>query len=607
MCGILGTINKDFDSEVLNLISHRGPDSSGIQSFEIGNNKVTFAQTRLAIVDLSEAGKQPMLSEDNKYAIVFNGEIYNHSELRKELSNINFRGYSDTETLLYYLITHGEKGIKNLNGIFAFAFLDIEHGKMIIARDHFGVKPLYFFKSGNKFAFSSEIKPLLRFTDKKIDKNALATLLRLRYVPSPHTIYQDIKKVIPGHYAVINLKNAEIKIEQLPFIEKVTETINIPFEEAVAEYGKKLENAVQRQLMSDVEVGIFLSGGIDSAVVAIIASNYYDKGKIKAFTIGFDGEYNEDEINDASHTAKILGLEHIYKKITFQNFLDTLDKTTGIVEEPLATTSVIPLYYLAGMTSEYVKVVLTGQGADEPLGGYARYKGELLRDKYPAYLFKLLPLFIKISGTKNEQLLRSAYALSEKNDIKRFAKIYSVFKPQEIYKLTGIEEKLSEETISYMYNVLGLYRKKYGVEKMMSLDMRMNLADDLLIYTDKLTMHYSLEARVPMLDLELTNFIESLPYKYRVSGKQTKIIHKEYARKILPDEIINRPKKGFQSPTNTWFKQYNNKIKELLLSQSSFTEMFDKNEVETILNQHVQGYNREKQIFLLLSIFYFLK
>lgn len=607
MCGILGTINKDFDSEVLNLISHRGPDSSGIQSFEIGNNKVTFAQTRLAIVDLSEAGKQPMLSEDNKYAIVFNGEIYNHSELRKELSNINFRGYSDTETLLYYLITHGEKGIKNLNGIFAFAFLDIEHGKMIIARDHFGVKPLYFFKSGNKFAFSSEIKPLLRFTDKKIDKNALATLLRLRYVPSPHTIYQDIKKVIPGHYAVINLKNAEIKIEQLPFIEKVTETINIPFEEAVAEYGKKLENAVQRQLMSDVEVGIFLSGGIDSAVVAKIASNYYDKGKIKAFTIGFDGEYNEDEINDASHTAKILGLEHIYKKITFQNFLDTLEKTTGIVEEPLATTSVIPLYYLAGMTSEYVKVVLTGQGADEPLGGYARYKGELLRDKYPAYLFKLLPLFIKISGTKNEQLLRSAYALSEKNDIKRFAKIYSVFKPQEIYKLTGIEEKLSEETISYMYNVLGLDRKKYGVEKMMSLDMRMNLADDLLIYTDKLTMHHSLEARVPMLDLELTNFIESLPYKYRVSGKQTKIIHKEYARKILPDEIINRPKKGFQSPTNTWFKQYNNKIKELLLSQSSFTEMFDKNEVETILNQHVQGYNREKQIFLLLSIFYFLK
>ena len=605
MCGILGTINKTFNQDTLNLIGHRGPDASGIEQFNFENNKIILAQTRLAIVDLSDAGAQPMISACGNYAITFNGEIYNHLDLRKKLQEINFKGHSDTETILYYLIKFGIEGVKDFNGIFGFSFLDIKNKKQYIVRDHFGVKPVYYYFNDNELIFASEIRPIKQLIDTELNKDNLSTLLRLRYIPSPNTLYNNIKKIKPGHFLEINLSEKEIIVTEKSFVQKLPKTISLSTHETLTQYGTYLEQAVKRQLMSDVEVGILLSGGIDSAVVAAIAQKYSTK-PLKAFTIGFEGLYNEDEIAEAKETADLLGLEHFTKKISFKNFLDIFKETTRIIEEPLATTSVIPMYYLAQLASEQVKVVLTGQGADEPLGGYQRYQGEIISEKIPRSLIKTGGKIINKFGVKSEKFIRAANSLGEKDDVKRFLNVYSVFTQPEIQTLLNIKETQAENQIAYFYNLLNCRSKKHSVERMMAIDTRMNLADDLLLYTDKITMNFALECRVPMLDIELVKYIESLPYSERVLRGKTKIIHKEYAKKILPEQIINRPKKGFQSPTQTWFRQYNSEIKELLLSSELFTEIFNNEAVNEILNQHLQGYNREKQIFLLLSIYYWL-
>jgi len=606
MCGILGTINKAFNQETLELISHRGPDSSGIENFEIDNYNIILGHTRLSIVDLSEAGHQPMISNCGNYAITFNGEIYNHEDLRKKLPETKFKGHSDTETILYYLIKYGITAVKDFNGIFGFSFIDLQNKKQYIVRDHFGVKPVYYSYSNNELIFSSEIRPIKHLIDTNIEKENAATLLRLRYLPSPLTLYDKIKKIKPAHYLEINLSKEVLQITEKSFVKALPKTINISKTNAITQYGKYIDNAIKRQLMSDVEVGILLSGGIDSAVVAAIAQKYSSK-PLKAFTIGFEGQYNEDEIDDAKETAEILGLEHYFTKITFSYFLDIFKETTRIIEEPLATTSVIPMYYLAKLASKYVKVVLTGQGADEPLGGYQRYQGEIISKNLPRPLIKVGGNIVNKLGLKSEKIKRAANSLGEKDDIRRFLNVYSVFTPNEINNLLNIKEKQAEKQIKYYYDTLNCKSKSHSVERMMAIDTRMNLSDDLLLYTDKITMNFALECRVPMLDIELINFIESLPYNLRVLRGKTKIVHKEYAKQLLPEQIINRKKKGFQSPTNIWFKEYNSEISDLLLNNDVFIDIFNKNEVKKILNQHLQGYNREKQIFLLLGIYFWIE
>jgi len=605
MCGILGVINSQLDNTKLNLIAHRGPDSYGINSFKVNTHNLIFGHRRLAIVDLSQTGHQPMMSDCKDYVLIFNGEIYNHLDLRKKIKNKKFKGNSDTETILYYLIEFGIESVKDFNGIYAFSFLDVKKQKMHIVRDQFGVKPIYYSSNNNEFIFASEIRPILNKENGVIDKNNLATLLRLRYLPSPLTLHKSIKKLKPGHFLTIDLENKEFTILEKSFIQKLPKTIYPSKEKALFEYSSYIDQAIKRQLMSDVEVGILLSGGVDSAVVAAIAQKHSTQ-KLKAFTIGFEGMYEEDEINDAKETANILGLDHYTTKINFTNFLSIFKETTRIIEEPLATTSIIPMYYLSKLASKYVKVVLTGQGADEPLGGYQRYQGELISQKYPKSLFKAGKILVDNLHLKDERIIRAVNSLGEKDDVKRFLNIYTIFNQIEIKKLLNLNDTKSLELISYYYKALNCEEKDNSVERMMAIDVRMNLSDDLLLYTDKITMNFGLECRVPMLDLNLINYIESLPSNYRVLRKQTKIIHKHFANTILPQEIINRKKKGFQSPTNFWFKKHNNQIKEMLSSSSSFTKLFNINEVNIILNQHLKGYNKEKQIFLLLSVYYWL-
>lgn len=609
MCGILGSVNLSFDNSVLDLIKHRGPDDSGIEEIIVNSNIVKFGQRRLSIVDLSPAGHQPMFTECGNYMIILNGEIYNHLELRKKLpKEINFKGHSDTETILYYLEKFGINGIRDFNGIFAFAFLDRIRNKLFLVRDPIGVKPLYYSEGeNNDLVFSSEIRPIKILKTKiNLNNEALASLLRLRYNPSPDTLYRQIKKILPGHYCEIDLNIGNLVLNHYPFIDELPKTINLSHN-VVEQYGQKLEEAVKRQLLSDVEVGILLSGGIDSALVAAFAKKHY-KGKLKAFTIGFQGDYSEDEIEEAAETAEILGLDHSFKKISFTDFLNIIKKCTLIVEEPLATTSIIPMYFLAEMASKKVKVVLTGQGADEPLGGYTRYKSELIRYMIPGLFRKSLKPIIKLINVHNENISRGVNSLGIENEIERFLAVWEVFSIEEIEKLITVTDRQSSLKISYWYNLLNCGKKKHPVERMMALDTRLNLADDLLNYTDKITMNFALECRVPMLDLELVNFIESLPYNLKLNIRKGKIIHKQFASEILPDSIINRKKKGFLSPTNNWFKNEAEVIQEMLLSGgTNFSKLFKQTYVAEIIRQHKNGFNKDKQIFLLLSIYFWLE
>lgn len=609
MCGILGSINRVFNEKELDLIQHRGPDDFGIENYSVNSNIIVFGQRRLSIIDLSPAGHQPMNSICNDYSIIFNGEIYNHLELREKLpATIKYKGHSDTETILYYLKEFGIDGIKDFNGIFAIAFLDKKKNKLFLSRDPFGVKPLYYYQDENSLIFSSEIRPIKSMIGSKtLNNKALASLLRLRYNASPDTLYSNINKLLPGHCCEIDLDEKKLHpihsfyAKKLP-VEKKESDVSL-----IHQYGIELEKAVKRQLISDVEVGILLSGGIDSAVVAALAKKHY-KGRLKAFTIGFEGQFEEDEIKDAQVTAELLGIEHHVKKITFSDFLELIEECTKIVEEPLATTSMIPMYYLSKLASEKVKVVLTGQGADEPLGGYTRYKSEIVRQKIPGIITKLILPIVKILKIKNEKLLRGANSLAISDELNRFLAVYEIFSTDEIKKLISVEDSLSRTRINYFYDILNCKSKKQPVERMMAIDSRMNLADDLLNYTDKITMNFSMECRVPMLDIELIDFIESIPLHLKVNYNQGKLIHKEFAKTILPSEIINRPKKGFKSPTKVWFEKESEKLKDILLTPNSeFSKVFNQSYVSEIIMQHQKGYNKEKQIFLLLSIYYWLK
>ena len=587
------------------MIKHRGPDAGGITTFAIGGHCVCLGHRRLSIVDLSPAGAQPMVGQSNDCCIVFNGEVYNHNVIKEQLSFDKFKGHSDTETILYAIKEFGPTIVADFNGIFAFAFLDFTLKKLYLARDPFGVKPLYYWYSKGRFVFSSEIKPILGLVGTSLSSENLAELLRMRYLPAPDTILSGIHKIRPGHLLEIDLSENNIKILHRSYVKPISNKINLSYREAIEEYGRLFAQAVKRQLMADVEVGMLLSGGIDSALVAYMAQKRLPY-KMKAFTIGYEGKDNSDEILDAAETSKILGLEHRFIRINYDDFFGFLKKGISIVEEPLATTSLIPMFYLSQLAASELKVVLTGQGADEPLGGYGRYQGELLINLLPSGGLAILANMLLKIGIKNDSFRRGLCTCRETDTIKRFLGAYTVFNQSEIKGLTGIEDTKSEQRIRYFYDLLFSDLQMTSVEKMMSLDMRMNLADDLLLYTDKITMSHSLECRVPILDLDLVRFIESLPAKYRIKLRQGKVIHKKFANTVLPDKIGKRKKKGFQSPTKKWFKVENN-LKDVLLEKNSkFATYFDLRAVDKIILQHQQGYNRERHLFLLLSIKYWM-
>lgn len=614
MCGILGSVNFDNTSEYLNLIQHRGPDASGIQSYLIGEHAVSLLHRRLSIVDLSEAGNQPMPTCDNKAHIIFNGEIYNHLELKSKLSNVSFKGHSDTETIVNYLRHYPIlESLSHLNGIFAIAYLDVQKKQLFLARDRFGVKPLYYYFDGNRLLFASEIRPIKSYLKSEINKGVAFTTLRMRYSPSPLTIYNEIKKVEPGQLLTFDLSEDEIKVNKDYFVkEERLGTRKDEFNKLVNIYGDLFEKAVERQLMADVEIGILLSGGVDSALVAAIAQKRTHK-KIKGFTIGFEGDHKElDEISYARNTADILGLDHYEQKISFPNFLTSIKQIVQIVEEPIATTSIIPMYFLSQLAGSQVKVVLSGQGADEPLGGYNKYRALPYLEKARNFK-KLSPALDKIDFVyKNkEHLRRFLKAIQPKDKVSSWIEYSAISSLNDVTNLIN-SKNLSQGLIEIQHNqtLIGDIWKNRTPQKsnlkdlFLYYDLRTSLADDLLMYTDKITMNFGLECRVPILDNDLIAFIESLNSRYKYNSTKGKIIHKVFAEEYLPSSIINRKKIGFKSPTESWFRENIDELENIFLDNPDFLNLFNSNKVRELLNRHKKGENLEKQIFLLLSLNY---
>lgn len=611
MCGILGTINFKFTTASLDSISHRGPDGYGKKEFDINGHQVTLAHRRLSIVDVSENGAQPMASGDGNSFITFNGEIYNHADLKPKMSYNSFRGHSDTETLVNFFNEHDPGTHLNLlNGIFGFALLDQKNRILYLTRDRFGVKPVYYYFKNNQLVFSSEIRPFGHYIPMQYNRDNVMEGLKMRYVGAPDTIYSDIKKVEPGQVIRFDLSKEKIGIEKKYYVSTpAMGSRKQEFQKLIKEYGDLFEQAVERQLMSDVEIGVLLSGGIDSALVAAVAKNKSEK-PLKTFTVGFEeGLFESDEIGMAQETASTLGIENIHVRTGFEDFIGDLKKIIRIVEEPIATNSIIPMYSLSKLTSQHVKVVLSGQGADEPLYGYRKYKGLIFLKHLEKFGF--LRKGLQLTGMKKmrkEEIRRFYEAAVEKDMLVAYREYNSISSGDEIRKLLNKEGL--EETVSVLNKKNVLFKEKWSPRLPSSkaiisfpyLDLRNSLADDLLMYTDKLMMHFSVECRVPILDNDLIDFIESLHHSYKLSFSKGKIIHKKFAEEYLPASIINRKKIGFATPASKWYKTHHQVIEDMICSNKEMQKIFNTDAIKDILNSHAENENAEKQILFLLSL-----
>jgi len=602
MCGILGTIGIDISKATLDTLSHRGPDSSGNERIQCGSKTVNLAHTRLSILDLSPAGHQPMRSRDGRWWIAFNGEIYNHVELRSSLAT-TFRGHSDTETLLELIAARGvENATLLLNGMFAFAAIDTHLNKLYLVRDPLGVKPLYFHATDNgNFAFASELRTLrqLKLTT-GVDTAALRQFLTLRYTPSPSTLWQNIRRLPPGNILTVDIETGAHRLHC--YIQPMREQFAGSLDDAIEAYHNVLFSAVKRQLLSDVPVGLLLSGGIDSALIAVAAK--VQGVELPCYTVGFGKSHPECEIEDARQTAQILGLPFHSIEITPADLQAALPAIARSVEEPLGTTSIMAMWYLVSHARKDVTVALTGQGSDEPWGGYFRYQVELLREQLPwPALWRATEKLSARWHTKPESLERGLHALAASSPVQRVVEACSLFNAYERTLLIGDDDDGgTSNQIQQWLTLLDPDGQSSGAERMMRLDARMNLADDLLLYGDKISMAVSLETRVPMLDLELVRFVESLPLPYRVKLRQTKVVHKKMAERYLPPEIVYRQKKGFQVPFGDWSRgQWRKWIEELLLN--GLEGILNKAGVEKLWHEHLNKKpDRSRQIFALLML-----
>lgn len=610
MCGIFGStqsLDANMHEQVATCIHHRGPDSWGVEQFSTPDYQLTMLHTRLAIQDLSPLGHQPMVSRNKRWWVTFNGEIYNHYDLRANL-DVEFKSTSDTETLVEHIARFGvDDTARKLNGIFGFFAYDSETGTGYLVRDQFGIKPVYYISDGQAFSFSSEIKPLLLVKPeaRQMNTDALDTFLSLRYCPASDTLLTGIKRLAPGHYAKIQLSSGSFT--EHCYIQPTTQRFSGSLGDAVQGYHDHLSQAVKRQLLSDVPVGVLLSGGIDSAVIAAMAREHVDD--LAGYTVGFGGEHQECEIDDAKDTADVLNMGHHYVTVTPDDLIESLPKIIAQVEEPLGTTSIMPMWYLTEKAKQDVTVVLTGQGNDEPWGGYRRYQIELLLDRAP---FLKSGVFRGLSGFSekfnNEAARRGLRCLGLNKADERFFQAYALFSDAERrllmpgYSGSG---KQSLRAINQWLDWLGDNGSLSDAERMMRLDTRMNLADDLLLYGDKISMAYALEARVPMLDTELVDFIESLPLQYRTSLRETKIAHRAMAKAYLPERIINRPKKGFQVPFGDWSKNRWRDFMEANLMDPNLKlyQHIDHGGVKVLWERHLRSSpDLSKQIFALLAL-----
>lgn len=607
MCGINGVAAKNKDiHQVNNLLEtmnakifHRGPDEDGFFVEDVDDNlTVGLAMRRLSIIDLS-SGKQPIFSADKQKVIVFNGEIYNYRELKKDLvdTGIEFKTNSDTEVILKLYEKYGEASFKMLDGMFAFSILDKDKNKLYITRDFFGEKPLYYFSDNNTFIWGSELKSLITAIPKKteISKTGLNLFFQLTYIPAPYTIYENIHKLEANHFIELNIKTFSLEINKISEHTINSKKLNIGFDEAKLKVRSLVEESVNSRSVADVPIGTFLSGGVDSSIVTWCLAKNVDQ-KINTFSIGFEKKVY-DETDRSQIIAKLVNSNHYEFIIGEKEFENNLNDILMNFDEPFADSSALPSFLVAQKTSQHVKVALTGDGGDEVFGGYNKYLIGKINEKYtgivPEKVHNLL------TGVSNKLLAQKEDNRGLKFQVKKTLSSINYYGDfyYNIIKL-GFQHKDTEKIFKPQYLInepLDFYKEKVNkpanLTEFREVDRMISLEGDMLVKVDRTSMLASLESRAPFLNKKIWEFTNALPEKYLLNNNNKKFILKKAFEEFFPPNFLEKSKKGFGVPVGDWLKS---SLKEELLSYTAkekidIQDIFNYDEINKLVTNHLKG------------------
>ena len=611
MCGFAGVLTSEQESvsehllqAMVRVLAHRGPDDCGFyRDLHLG-----LVNSRLSILDLSQLGHLPMGNEAGDIWVAYNGEIYNFKELREELENRGhrFRSRTDTEVLLHAYEEYGEDCVRRLNGMFAFALWDSRNRKLLCARDRLGIKPLYYYWNSDRLVFASEIKAILQdeTVQRSINPLALKNYFNFAHSVAPDTIYKGIKKLLPGHYLVVQKGALTLSpYWDVPEGDEVTTTGSL--EDYAEEVGFLIRDSVRSQMVSDVPVGVFLSGGMDSSTVVAFSSEFSSE-PLKTFSVGFDGA-DYDELGDARAVSQHYHTDHHELIVGPEDARLVLEKLAWHYDEPFSDTAAIPLYILSRLAKKTVSVVLAGDGGDELFGGYRRYLAEQYSDRYHRWV----PSFFR------DLILRTTGRLPGMRDSKKLVRSMSVVDPVKRYTAwlscfdsAAMQRLFSPEFLRYLSesnskDVYGRYYRRFRsvANSCMYVDLKTWLPDAFLEKFDKATMAASLEGRVPLLDHRLVELAFRIPAQMKIKGSRSKIVLREAMRGHLPPRILQKRKIGFTAPMHRWFRRsLKNYIAEVLsdglLDRTGF---FNVRNIKALLRSHLRGTEvLDQQIYTLL-------
>ncbi len=602
ICGFVGLDDKTLLERMCDVMRHRGPDESGIFT----DKNVNIGMRRLSIIDL-KTGHQPIYNEDKSVCTVFNGEIYNFRELRTALEGKGHKFYTntDTEVIVHLYEEFGPDFVKHLKGMFAIAIWDSCKRRLLLARDTFGKKPLYYTFFDGIFFFASEIKSLLQYelVKREINYSALNNYLTFQYVPGEQTLFKGINKLPPAHILVY--EKGEIKINEFWDLRMA------PSQETSEEFYSKqlyelLKNSVKRRLISDVPLGAYLSGGIDSSTVVGIMSTLVDE-PIKTFSVGFGVGEPIDELRFAKIVAEKFNTDH-HELIVKAKSIKELPKVVWHLDEPIADPAAIPTYFMSELTKKYVTVILTGEGGDEIFAGYSKYRRMLVAEKLssvtPGVVSSVLARRMAKIIPQDSKARRYFDYMSLLKDVeRRYLLSHTIFKEEDKEKLYSgnlIGKTAGANPIDIMKPFFEKTNDMPLLNKMLLFDTKVWLPDDILMKVDKMTMAHSLEARAPLLDVDLVEFAATIPPSLKLKGSTEKYILKKAASGLVPKAIIERKKHGFAVPLNIWFTDELKETMPDILTRLHTKELFNSSYIFNHILKNPKNLRHEQQLWSLL-------
>lgn len=614
MCGICGQYNFASDAPVhrqaiehmARSIAHRGPDDEGY--FVAGPIGLGFR--RLSIIDLS-GGHQPMSDAEESVWVIFNGEIYNFPELKDELESHGhvFRTKSDTEVIVHGYKQWGDDVLNHLNGMFGLAIWDVRKKRLVVARDPFGIKLIYYCLNQGKLLFGSEVRAVLAGMNEgpDVDPDALSLFLRYRFTPSPHTIFRDVRKLAPGSMLVCEEETISVRhwYQFRPTLFSPPKSDDQVRDELCDLY----KQSIKRHLLSDVPVGLLLSGGVDSSLLLALMNLYGSEWR--TYTVGYGSSFEDDELADAERTAAQFSSAHTPVLLNRETFEDALPAIVAQLEEPIASSSIVPMYFVCMQARQDVKVALIGQGPDELFAGYRRHLGVRYSQYWasiPAWIRAPLASMIA-TLPRNEMLKRGLHSLDVSDRTERYQQVLSLLPGDQIHHLfrDGILQRDTGSAIVECWKELSALSKETDeLGGFQFLEMRSTLPDELLMFGDKLSMAHGLEARVPYLDKEIVEYVERLPARFKVRGGRQKWAHRQVCSRLLPPEILKRKKRGFAvNVVDEWFRSsVNTKMRETIMdSHSLMYRYLAPAEVQRLFREHQSGRSDYHKVLFSVMVF----